>query len=163
MAIAAFALLACRTATDIVPPPASPASTAFTVHMVIDSANVYEPAGACGGLYCFKKVPSTGEMTARLTVGPATTDLSPPMCCLGTIVGAFSDVRFADSLSGKAVIDTDSILTVAVGVPVTAEHYATIDYFTFTGIMQQGRYVGRWRQQIDAHGLGYFGSFVAVP
>jgi len=147
--------LSCRSATD-----AEPARTSFDVVLTTDSALVY--ASGCGSLYCFAKVASTGTMSAHLTFGPRTDDLSPPTDGLAKIVSAYSDVRFADSLIGKAVVDTAGLVTVFVGAQADATGFVPTDYFTLQGRISGDRFSGRWRQQIDPHGLAKYGSFVSV-
>jgi hypothetical protein len=129
--------------------------------MMMDSALVY--TDLCANLYCFAEVPRSATMTMRLTIGPATSDLSPPIGGLGRIVAAYTGVTLADSLSGKALVDTSGLMTVFVGARADATGFTPTDYFTLRGRVTNGLYSGRWTQQIDPHGLSNFGSFATVP
>jgi hypothetical protein len=113
-----------------------------------------------GRLWQHERTNADDVVVSARRIGPETTDLSAPSCCLGTIIDAYGDVTFADSLTGKAVVDTDSIVTVFAG-PVPFNGY--YDYFTLTGKITNGRYAGRWKQQVDPHGRTNVGSFVTVP
>jgi hypothetical protein len=126
----------------------------FTLRLTDDSI-VYCPFGGCQ-----PPILTSDTLTGRMTFSRRTDDLSAPVNGLGTIVEAFDDAAFADRATGKAVIDTDGIVTVALSPdPGNSNLY---DYFTFTGKIENGRYSGRFTQVINGH-TNAFGSFVTAP
>ncbi|MDB4874027.1 MAG: hypothetical protein JWM41_473 [Gemmatimonadetes bacterium] len=145
-AVAVFAGIACSSTTEPV------RTFDFTLRLTPDSATYCD--------FSCSPLPTSGTMTARMTFGTPTTDLSPPYDDIRNIVRAYSDVVFADSLKGKAVVGADSIVSIQVGPPDPVREY---DYYTFSGKIENGRYSGRYTAEIGgAHNLEV-GSFVTVP
>ncbi|HEY4216720.1 MAG TPA: hypothetical protein VGM67_06250 [Gemmatimonadaceae bacterium] len=124
----------------------------FTLRLTADSA------GACD-LFC-SSLPVSDTMTAHMTFGTPTSDLSPPYGEISNIVRAYSDVVFADSLKGKAVVDADSTWSIEVGPPDPVHEY---DYYTFSGKIENGRYSGRYTAEVGNPHSFELGSFTTVP
>lgn len=145
-AVAVFAGIGCNSTTEPV------RRFDFTLRLTPDSAR------SCD-LSCYP-MPVSGTMTARMTFGTPSTNLSPPYDDIANIVRAYGDVVFADSLRGRAVVDTGGIVSILVGPPNPVNEY---DYFTFSGKIENGRYSGHYTAEIwSPHNLE-FGSFVSVP
>lgn len=128
----------------------------YNLRLTTDSM-VYCPFGGCGPATQF-----ADTLTGHMTFGRNTTDFSPPEggLHLGTIVEAYDDVVFAGNTTGKALVDSDGILTVAVGPDATNSN--PYDFFTFTGKVVNGSYSGQFIMVLNGHTNAY-GSFVTVP
>lgn len=158
-ATAAAALVACAEATA----PNAPPRPSFDLTLTEDTAIAYD-FSHCTLLYCFKHVPKSSSLTAHLTFGPESQDLTLPECCPGTFVKAYDSVAFTssehDSLTGRAVVDDSGRVTVLVAdYPFPTGYHS----FELSGYIVDGSFSGRWKQWFDPHDLARLGSFGPQP